>query len=174
VSERGRWWVLVVIALAQLMVVLDTTVVTIALPGAQADLHISTANRQLVVTAYTLAFGGLLLLGGRLSDLIGRKRMFLIGIAGFAVASAIGGAAKNLDILLGARALQGACAAVLAPSALSLLNTTFTDPHGRSKAFGIYSAIGAGGSAVGLILGGLLTTYLDWRWRVMQNPIIAS
>ncbi|MFD7662412.1 MFS transporter [Streptomyces sp. NPDC059788] len=171
--DPRRWWGLVVIAVAQLMVVLDATIVNIALPSAQRELHMSDANRQWVITAYTLAFGGLLLLGGRIADLVGRKRAFIIGLVGFAIASALGGAASGQGLLFGARALQGAFAAVLAPSALSLLTTTFTDGKERSKAFGIYGAIAGGGSAIGLIAGGLLTEYLDWRWCLYVNVPIA-
>ncbi|MBC9716565.1 MFS transporter [Streptomyces sp. TRM66268-LWL] len=171
--DPTRWWGLVVIALAQLMVVLDATIVNIALPSAQADLGMSDANRQWVITAYTLAFGGLLLLGGRIADLIGRKRTFVIGLVGFALASALGGAATGSGMLFAARALQGVFAAVLAPSALSLLTTTFTDPKERGKAFGIYGAIAGGGSAIGLIAGGLLTEYLNWRWCLLVNVPIA-
>ncbi|WP_424215934.1 DHA2 family efflux MFS transporter permease subunit (plasmid) [Streptomyces sp. BI20] len=171
--EPHRWWALVVIALAQLMVVLDATIVNIALPSAQRELGMTDGNRQWVITAYTLAFGGLLLLGGRISDLAGRKRTFLIGLVGFAAASALGGAAVNPGMLFGARALQGCFAALLAPSALSLLTTTFTDPAERGKAFGIYGAIAGGGSAIGLISGGLLTEYLNWRWCLYVNVPIA-
>ncbi|MEU6283085.1 MFS transporter [Streptomyces sp. NPDC047028] len=172
-ADPHRWWGLVVIALAQLMVVLDATIVNIALPSAQHDLGMSDANRQWVITAYTLAFGGLLLLGGRIADLAGRKRTFVIGLIGFAVASAIGGAANSSGMLFGARALQGVFAAVLAPSALSLLTTTFTDPRERGKAFGIYGALAGSGSAIGFILGGLLTEYLNWRWCLYVNVPIA-
>lgn len=140
-SPSHRWWVLCVIALAQLMVVLDATIVNIALPSAQKALGFSNGNRQWVVTAYALAFGSLLLFGGRLADLIGRKVTFLIGLVGFAGASAIGGAAPSFEVLVSARALQGMFGAVLAPAALSLLTTTFTDPKERGKAFGIYGAI---------------------------------
>ena len=168
-----RWTALLFIALAQLMVVLDATVVNIALPSAQRALHISDGNRQWVITAYTLVFGGLLLFGGRIADLVGRKRTFLIGLIGFAGASALGGAAVNSGMLLGARALQGAFGALLAPSALSLLAVTFTQPRERAKAFGIYGAISGGGSAVGLILGGVLTEYLNWRWALYVNVPIA-
>jgi EmrB/QacA subfamily drug resistance transporter len=168
-----RWTALLFIALAQLMVVLDATVVNIALPSAQRALHISDGNRQWVITAYTLVFGGLLLFGGRIADLVGRKRTFLIGLVGFAGASALGGAAANTGMLLGARALQGAFGALLAPSALSLLATMFTQPRERAKAFGIYGAISGGGSAVGLILGGVLTEYLNWRWALYVNVPIA-
>jgi EmrB/QacA subfamily drug resistance transporter len=168
-----RWITLVFIALAQLMVVLDATIVNIALPSAQRALHISDANRQWMITAYTLTFGGLLLFGGRVGDLIGRKKAFLIGLVGFAAASALGGAAVNEGMLLGARALQGAFGALLAPSALSLLAVTFTAPHERAKAFGIYGAIAGGGAAIGLIVGGLLTEYLNWRWALYVNVPVA-
>jgi EmrB/QacA subfamily drug resistance transporter len=169
VPDAGRWKALVFIALAQLMVVLDSTIVNIALPSAQQDLGISDGNRQWVVTAYALAFGGLLLFGGRIADLWGRKRAFVVGLAGFALASALGGAATNEAMMFGARALQGAFGAMLAPAALSLLAVTFTDAKERAKAFGIYGAIAGGGAAVGLILGGFLTEYLDWRWTFFVN-----
>ncbi|MFJ4784296.1 MFS transporter [Streptomyces sp. NPDC088794] len=172
-ADPRRWWGLVIIALAQLMVVLDATIVNIALPSAQTDLHMSDGNRQWVITAYTLAFGGLLLLGGRIADLLGRKRTFIFGLIGFAAASALGGAATTSGMLFGARALQGVFAAVLAPSALSLLTTTFTDPKERGKAFGIYGALAGSGSAIGFIVGGLLTEYLDWRWCLYVNVPIA-
>ncbi len=172
-ADPRRWWALVIIALAQLMVVLDSTIVNIALPSAQQDLGISDGDRQWVITAYTLAFGGLLLLGGRIADLVGRKRTFVIGLVGFAAASAFGGAAATPGMLFGARALQGAFAAVLAPSALSLLTTTFTDPRERGKAFGVYGALAGSGSATGFVVGGLLTEYLDWRWCLYVNVPIA-
>lgn len=169
-----RWAVLAVIALAQLMVVLDATIVNIALPTAQADLGFSDDTRQWVITAYALAFGSLLLLGGRLGDVYGRKRVFLAGLGGFAVASAIGGLAGSIEVLIGARALQGAFGALLAPAALSLLTTTFTDAQERAKAFGIFGAIAGGGGAVGLLLGGVLTEYLSWRWCLYVNLIFAA
>ncbi|MHA6763887.1 MFS transporter [Streptacidiphilus sp. PAMC 29251] len=172
--DPRRWRALAFIALAQLMVVLDGTIVNIALPSAQRDLGISDANRQWVVTAYALAFGGLLLFGGRISDRWGRRRAFMIGLIGFAGASALGGAAVNTSMLLGARALQGAFGAVLAPAALSLLTVMFTQPKERAKAFGIYGAISGGGAAIGLILGGLLTEYANWRWTLYVNVIIAA
>jgi EmrB/QacA subfamily drug resistance transporter len=156
------------------MVVLDLTIMNIALPSAQQALHFSTVDRQWVVTAYTLAFGSLLLLGGRLADLIGRKVTFLTGLAGFAGVSAIGGASVNFTMLVTARACQGAFAALLVPSALSLLTTTFTAPKDRSKAFGIYGAIAGAGGAVGLLLGGALTEYLSWRWCLYVNLIFAA
>ncbi|MFF0278201.1 MULTISPECIES: MFS transporter [unclassified Streptomyces] len=167
--DPGRWKALVFIALAQLMVVLDATIVNIALPSAQQDLGISDGNRQWVITAYALAFGGLLLFGGRIADLWGRKRTFVVGLIGFALASALGGAATGEAMMLGARALQGAFGALLAPAALSLLAVTFTDAKERAKAFGIYGAIAGGGGAVGLILGGFLTEYLNWRWTFFVN-----
>lgn len=171
--DPKRWWGLLVIALAQLMVVLDMTIVNIALPHTQADLGISDANRQWMITAYTLAFGGLLLLGGRVSDLLGRKRAFLIGLAGFGIASAVGGAAVNSGMLFSSRAVQGVFAAILAPAALSLLTTTFSDPKERAKAFGVYGAIAGGGSAIGLLAGGALTEYFNWRWTMYVNVPIA-
>jgi EmrB/QacA subfamily drug resistance transporter len=173
-DENHRWWVLAVIGLAQLMVVLDATIVNIALPSAQQDLGFTNGNRQWVVTAYALAFGSLLLLGGRVADLVGRKRIFLIGLVGFSVASALGGAAPSFEVLVIARALQGAFGALLAPAALSLLTTTFSDPSERGKAFGIYGAIAGTGGAVGLLLGGLLTEYLNWRWCLFVNLILAA
>ncbi|WP_369144774.1 MFS transporter [Streptomyces sp. R44] len=168
-ADPGRWKALIFIALAQLMVVLDATIVNIALPSAQQDLGISDGNRQWVITAYALAFGGLLLFGGRIADLWGRKRTFITGLIGFAAASALGGAATGEAMMLGARALQGAFGALLAPAALSLLAVTFTDAKERAKAFGIYGAIAGGGGAVGLILGGFLTEYLNWRWTFFVN-----
>jgi EmrB/QacA subfamily drug resistance transporter len=171
---RAHWWILVVIAGAQLMVVLDSTIMIIALPSAQLSLGFSNADRQWVVTAYTLGFGGLLLLGGRISDMIGPKRTLMIGVVGFAVASALGGASQTTGMLIGARALQGMFGALLAPSVLSLLATTFTDPRERGRAFGIYASIAIGGAAFGLILGGFLTQYLDWRWCLYVNLPIAG
>ncbi|MBX6389803.1 MAG: MFS transporter [Frankia sp.] len=155
------------------MVVLDASIMTIALPHAQLDLDISTANRQWVMTAYTLAFGGLLLLGGRVADYAGRKRAFIWGLVGFAAASALGGAAPNAEALFVARALQGACAALLAPAALSLITVTFTEGKERARAFGVYGAISGGGAAIGLIAGGLLTEYVSWRWCMYVNVPIA-
>ena len=171
---RAHWWILVVIAGAQLMVVLDTTIMIIALPSAQHSLGFSNADRQWVVTAYTLGFGGLLLLGGRISDMVGPKRTLMVGVAGFAAASALGGASQTTVMLIGARGLQGTFGALLAPSVLSLLTTTFSDPRERGRAFGIYASIAIGGAAFGLILGGFLTQYLDWRWCLYVNLPIAG
>src|SRR5258708_28260423 len=169
-----RWLVLGVIGLAQVMVIMSLTVMNIALLSAQRSLHFTTVDRQWVVTAYTLAFGSLLLLGGRLADLFGRKVTFLTGLAGFAVVSAVGGASVNFAMLITARACQGAFAALLVPSALSLLTTTFTEPKDRSKAFAVYGAIAGAGGAIGLLLGGALTEYLSWRWTLYVNLIFAG
>ncbi|MGW1654960.1 MFS transporter [Streptomyces atratus] len=167
--DPSRWKALAFIALAQLMVVLDSTIVNIALPHAQTALGITDANKQWVITAYALAFGGLLLFGGRIADLWGRKRTFVVGLIGFALASALGGVAQNQGMLFGSRALQGVFGALLAPAALSLLAVMFTDGKERAKAFGIYGAIAGGGGAVGLILGGFLTQALNWRWTFFVN-----
>ncbi|MEH0448867.1 MFS transporter [Streptomyces sp. B21-102] len=172
-ASAKKWWILAVVALAQLMVVLDATIVNIALPSAQADLGFSDGSRQWIVTAYALSFASLLLLGGRIADLFGRKTAFLIGVVGFAAVSALGGAATNFEMLVTARALQGAFGALLAPAALSLLNTTFTDAKERAKAFSVYGAIAGAGGAVGLLLGGILTDALDWRWTLYVNVAIA-
>ncbi|HZP53033.1 MFS transporter [Actinocrinis sp.] len=171
--DPKRWLALVVIAIAQLMVVLDATIVNIAMPSAQRQLHIDDANRQWILTAYTLAFGGLLLLGGRIADYVGRKKVFLIGLVGFAGASALGGAAQNEGMLFAARALQGAFGAILAPAALSLITVTFTDVKDRAKAFGVFGAISGVGAAIGLLLGGVLTQYTSWRWCLFVNIFIA-
>jgi EmrB/QacA subfamily drug resistance transporter len=170
---KSPWGVLAVIGIAQLMVVLDTTIVNIAMPSAQHDLGFSTESRQWIITAYSLAFGSLLLVGGRLSDLLGRRRTLLIGLLGFAAASAVGGAAVGFPMLVAARAVQGVFAAILAPAALSTLNVTFKDPGQRGKAFGVYSAIAAGGAVVGLLLGGALTEWLSWRWCLYVNLAFA-
>jgi EmrB/QacA subfamily drug resistance transporter len=171
--DPRRWWSLAVIAISQLMIVLDASVVIVALPSAQRALHISIADRQWVVSAYTLAFGSLLLLGGRIADYLGRRRMFVIGLLGFGASSALGGLAQNAAMLFGARALQGAFAAVMAPAALSLLTTTFTEVTERARAFGVYGAIAGGGAAIGLVLGGTLTQLASWRWTLLINAPIA-
>src|SRR3954452_9873880 len=171
-SDR-RWLALAVIGVAQLMIILDASIVNIALPHAQVDLGISDANRQWALTAYTLTFGGLLLLGGRIADYFGRKRTFLVGLFGFAAASALGGLAQTQGWLFGARAIQGAFAALLAPAVLSLITTTFTEAHERAKAFAVYGAISGTGAAIGLIAGGALTEFLSWRWTLLVNTPIA-
>jgi EmrB/QacA subfamily drug resistance transporter len=167
--HERRWFILVVLGLAQLMVVLDATVMNIALPTAQHALAFSDADRQWIVTGYALAFGSLLLLGGRLSDFLGRKFALIVGLGGFAAASAIGGFSTNFTMLLGARIFQGVFGALLAPAALSLLTTTFIDHEERAKAFGIYGAIAGAGGAIGLLLGGVLTSYASWRWNLLVN-----
>lgn len=171
--DPRRWWALVVIGLVQLMVVLDATIVNIALPSAQRGLDISDGARHWVITAYALAFGGLLVLGGRICDRYGASRVLRAGLVGFAAASTLGGAATAGATLFAARGLQGAFAALLAPAALSLLSTTFTDPRERGTAFGVYGALSSGGAALGLLCGGLLTEYLDWRWCLYVNVPIA-
>jgi EmrB/QacA subfamily drug resistance transporter len=173
-SNNKRWWILALLGVAQLMIVLDATVVNIALPTAQRDLGFSNSDRQWVVTAYALAFGSLLLIGGRIADVVGRKWVLIIGLAGFAVASAIGGASVNVGMLIAARGVQGLFAALLAPALLSLLTTTFTEPRDRAKAFGIFGAIAGAGASVGLLLGGLLTEYANWRWTLFVNLAFAA
>lgn len=171
--DPRRWLALAVIAVAQLMVVLDGSIVTIALPQAQKALHISVANREWAITAYALAFGSLLLLGGRIADFVGRKRVFIWGLIGFAAASALGGFAPNGAMLFGARAAQGAACALLAPAALSLITVTFSEEKERARAFGVYGGISGGGGAIGLIAGGVLTEYASWRWCLFVNVPIA-
>ena len=172
-NHNRRWWILAVLGIAQLMVILDSTIVNIALPTAQHDLHFSNADRQWIVTAYSLAFGSLLLLGGRIGDMVGRKRALIIGLIGFALASALGGASINFAMLVIARTVQGAFGALLAPSVLALLTTTFDDPDERGQAFGIYGAIAGAGGALGLLLGGVLTSYASWRWTLFVNLVFA-
>jgi EmrB/QacA subfamily drug resistance transporter len=173
-APEHRWLILGLIALAQLMIVLDATIMNIALPTAQRDLGFSLVDRQWVVTAYALAFGSLLLLGGKLADLLGRKVTFVVGLIGFAAASAAGGAAVNFAMLVTARACQGAFGALLAPSALSLLAVTFTDQRERGRAFAVYGAVAGAGGAIGLLLGGVLTEYLSWRWCLYVNLFFAG
>jgi EmrB/QacA subfamily drug resistance transporter len=173
-TRDHRWLILVIVAIAQLMVVLDATVVNIALPSAQHALGFPNSDRQWIVTAYALAFGSLLLLGGRIGDMFSRKRVFITGLAGFALASALGGAAVSFEMLVIARTLQGVFGAILAPSALGTLVSTFRDPRERGRAFGVFGSVAVGGGAVGLILGGVLTQYFSWRWCLYVNLIFAA
>src|ERR1700720_1964883 len=173
-ESEHRWLILVIVAIAQLMVVLDSTVVNIALPSAQRALGFPNGDRQWVVTAYALAFGSLLLLGGRLGDMFSRKRIFITGLAGFALSSALGGAATSFEMLVAARTLQGVFGAILAPAALGTLVSTFRDPRERGRAFGVFGSVAGGGGAVGLILGGVLTQYLSWRWTLYVNLVFAA
>ena len=172
-TSSRRWWVLVVMSITQLMVALDSTVINIALPRAQAELHFSSANRQWLITAYALAFGSLLLLGGRLSDHWGRKKVLYLGLIGFAVASAVGGLANSFNVLVTARAVQGVFGALLAPAALASVTSTFTNSKERAKAFAIFGAIGGSGAAIGLLLGGALTEWQSWRWCLYINLFFA-
>jgi EmrB/QacA subfamily drug resistance transporter len=165
---------LIVISIAQLMVTLDSTIVNVALPSAQADIGFSDANRQWIVTAYGVAFGGLLLTGGRLGDMVGRKRLLIVGLIGFGLASTLGGLAPGVGTIVAARALQGVCAAMLAPAALSLLSLTFVTPRERATAFGVFSAVSGAGGAIGLLLGGLLTELVSWRWTLLVNLLFAA
>jgi EmrB/QacA subfamily drug resistance transporter len=173
-GSEHRWLILAVVAIAQLMLVLDVTIVNIALPAAQASLRFANSDRQWVVTAYALPLGSLLLFGGRIGDMFSRKRVFIVGLLGFAGSSALGGAAVCFGMLVAARALQGAFGAILAPSALGTLVSTFTDPSERGRAFGVFGSVAGAGGAVGLILGGVLTEYLSWRWTLYVNVLFAA
>jgi len=173
-SRDHRWWVLATVSIAQLMVALDATVINIALPRAQSALHFSSANRQWLITAYALAFGSLLMLGGRLSDLWGRRNALFVGLTGFALASAAGGAATNFSTLVSARAVQGLFGALLAPAALAALTVTFPEPKQMAKAFAIFGAVGGSGAAIGLLLGGALTQWASWRWCLFINLAFAA
>jgi len=173
-SHSRRWWALLTVSVSQLMVALDATVINIALPRAQVDLNFSSANRQWLITAYALAFGSLMFLGGRLSDLWGRRNALIVGLVGFALASAVGGAAQSFGVLVTARAVQGVFGALLAPAALAALTTTFREPKERAKAFAIFGAVGGSGAAIGLLLGGALTQWESWRWCLTINVFFAA
>src|ERR1700750_1505948 len=173
-ASDHRWLILVIVAIAQLMEVLDATVVNIALPSAQHALGFPNSDRQWVVTAYALAFGSLLLGGGRLGDMFSRQRVFITRLWRFALASALGGAATSFGMLVAARTLQGVFGAILAPAALGTLVSTFRDPRERGRAFGVFGSVAGGGGAVGLILGGVLTQYVSWRWTLYVNLFFAA
>jgi len=168
-ERTNPWVVLVLICMAQFMVILDATIVNVALPSIQRDLGLSEANLQWIVNAYTLVFGGFLLLGGRAGDLLGRKRLFLIGLVIFTGASLLDGLAQSEGMLIGSRALQGLGAALISPAALSIISTTFAEGKERARALGVWAAIAIGGSAVGLILGGVLTQSFSWPWIFFVN-----
>ena len=167
--STNPWVILLLVCIAQFMVILDATVVNVALPSIQSDLGLSEANLQWIVNAYTLVFGGFLLLGGRAGDLLGRKRLFLAGVVVFTVASLLDGLAVNSGMLIGSRALQGLGAAFISPAALSIISTTFEEGKERGKALGVWAAIASGGSAVGLVLGGVLTQAFSWPWIFFIN-----
>ena len=168
-SETNRWLVLVLVCIAQFMVVLDATIVNVALPSIQNGLHFTPTSLQWIVNAYTLVFGGFLLLGGRASDLLGRQRLFIAGVAVFTLASLVNGIATSSGVLIAGRALQGLGGALVSPAALSIVTTTFAEGKERTQALGVWSAIAAGGGAVGLVLGGFLTETLSWRWVFFVN-----
>src|SRR6201993_4899856 len=167
--STNPWVVLVIICLAQFMVVLDATIVNVALPHIQTALGFSEASLQWVINAYTLVFAGFLLLGGRAGDLLGRKRLFLIGLVIFTAASFLNGIATTSGMLIGFRALQGFGAALISPAALSIISTTFAEGKERARALGVWAAIAIGGSAGGLVLGGALTQSFSWRWIFFIN-----
>jgi EmrB/QacA subfamily drug resistance transporter len=168
-ANTNRWLVLVIVCVAQFMVVLDATIVNVALPSIQRDLHFSASSLQWIVNAYTLVFGGFLLLGGRAADLFGRQLLFIIGVVVFTAASLLNGLATSSNVLIGGRALQGLGAALVSPAALSIVTTTFAEGRERTRALGVWSAIAAGGGAVGLVVGGFLTETLSWRWIFFVN-----
>ena len=168
-KAKNHWLILVILAAAQLMVVLDSSVVNVALPAVQHAFNLTSSGLQWVVTAYTLTFGGFLLFGGRAADLFGRKKMFLIGITLFVIASLIDGLSQNGTMLVVLRAIQGLSAALMSPAALSIVLVTYREGHERNTALSIWGAVGAGGAAIGVLLGGVLTQYLNWRWNFFIN-----
>src|SRR5437763_1398116 len=173
-AQTNRWLVLVIVCLAQFMVILDATIVNVALPSIQHGLHFSVADLQWVINAYTLIFGGFLLLGGRAGDLFGRRRLFIAGVALFSVASLINGLATSSEMLILGRGLQGLGGALVSPAALSIITTTFAEGRERTQALGVWSAIAAGGAAAGLLLGGILTDLLSWRWNFFVNVPVGA
>src|SRR5438045_6858839 len=169
VSARRRWWALALLSVVQFMVVLDIAIVNVALPSIQTDLGFSQENLQWVISAYALVFGGFLLLGGRAADLLGRRRIFLVGIVVFTISSLLAGLAWSEASLIGARAFQGLGAAVITPAALSILSTTFTEGRERNIALGVWGAVGGFGAAAGVLMGGILTSALSWSWIFFVN-----
>src|ERR671927_1865933 len=166
---RSKWLVLAVVGAAFFMTILDVAIVNVAIPSIQKDLHIAESTVQWVITAYAITFGGFLLLGGRIADLLGRRRIFIVGLVLFTLASLVCGLANNIGVLIGARAIQGIGAAIISPAALSIVTTTFSEGADRNKALGIWGALGGSGAAVGVLLGGILTKYLGWEWIFFVN-----
>jgi len=172
-KAKNHWWILIILALAQFMVVLDTSVVNVALPAVQRAFHMSQADLQWIITAYTLTFGGFLLFGGRAADLFGRRRMFMIGIALFGIASLLDGLSQSGGMLIGLRAAQGLAAALMSPAALSIVLVTYKEGHERNVALSVWGAVASGGAAAGVLLGGVITEYWGWRWNFFVNVPIA-
>ncbi|HZQ65946.1 MAG TPA: DHA2 family efflux MFS transporter permease subunit [Gaiellaceae bacterium] len=173
-SERNKWFVLAVVGAAFFMTILDVAIVNVAIPSIQKDLDIAEATVQWVVTAYAITFGGFLLLGGRMADLLGRRRIFVVGLVLFTLASLACGLATNASVLITARAVQGVGAAIISPAALSIVTTTFTEGAERNKALGVWGALGGSGAAVGVLLGGVLTKYLGWEWIFFVNVPVGA
>ena len=167
--DPRRWWALALLCSAYFMVILDVSIVNVALPSIQADLHFKPGDLQWVLSAYALTFGGFLLLGGRAADILGRRRVFLVGVVVFTAASLVCGLSTSEGMLIAARAVQGLGAAILSPAALSIITTTFDEGAERNKALGIWGAMGGSGAAVGVLLGGILTKWLGWEWIFFVN-----
>src|SRR6185369_12942720 len=172
-KPKNHWWILIVLALAQFMVVLDTSIVNVALPAIQKAFQLTESNLQWMVTAYTLAFGGFLLLGGRAADLYGRRKLFMIGTAVFGVASLLDGMAQSGGMLIALRAPQGLAAALMSPAALSIVLVNYREGHERNTALSVWGAVASGGAAAGVLLGGIITQYLGWRWNFFINVPVA-
>src|SRR5437868_11142182 len=173
-SNPHRWRILAVVATAFFMTILDVSIVNVALPSIGRDLHLSQANLQWVITAYAISFGGFLLLGGRAADLIGRRRVFIVGVALFTIASLVCGLAQNEGMLIASRAVQGLGGAIISPAALSIVMTSFEEGAERNKALGIWGALGGSGAAAGVLFGGILTKYLGWAWIFYVNVPVGA
>src|SRR5438128_5080173 len=173
-EARHRWFVLAVVGAAFFMTILDVAIVTVAIPSIQKDLHIAESTVQWTLTAYAITFGGFLLLGGRVSDLLGRRIVFVGGLALFTAASLVCGLSSSAGMLIAARAVQGLGAAIISPAALSIVTTTFSEGADRNKALGIWGALGGSGAAVGVLLGGILTKYLGWEWIFFVNVPVGA